>query len=173
MNKDFIIAQIIGLIAIIVLLISFKKNKKEYLLKYQIISSLLYAVQYFFLKAFSGGFINLICALRNYIFNNYKEKRIPLYWLIIIILLLVFFMSLTYIGWISMFPMIGVVMFSCALWIGDLTLIRLIEVIANILIAIYNIYVGAYTALIAVIIEIIGALTAMIRFDIIKEKGTK
>lgn len=170
MNREFLIAQIIGLIAIIVLLISFKKNNKEHLLKYQIISSLLYAIQYFFLKAYSGGFINLICALRNYIFNHYKEKKIPLFWLIMILLLLIFFMSLTYIGWISMFPMIGVVMFSCALWIGDLKLIRLIEFLANILIAIYNIYVGAYTALIAVIIEMLGALTAIIQFDILKRK---
>ena len=89
MNREFLIAQIIGLIAIIVLLISFKKNNKEHLLKYQIISSLLYAIQYFFLKAYSGGFINLICALRNYIFNHYKEKKIPLFWLIMILLLLI------------------------------------------------------------------------------------
>ena len=48
MSINFIIAQILGLIALIVLIISFQKNDKKFLLKFQTISSLLYALQYAF-----------------------------------------------------------------------------------------------------------------------------
>ena len=51
MLTNFIIAQIIGIIALIVLMISFQKNTKEKLLKYQMVSSFLYAIQYLFLGA--------------------------------------------------------------------------------------------------------------------------
>ena len=51
MLTNFIIAQIIGIIALIILMISFQKNTKRKLLTYQIVSSFLYAIQYFFLKA--------------------------------------------------------------------------------------------------------------------------
>ena len=54
---NFIIAQIFGLVALIILVISFQKNKKERLLKLQMFSSLLYAIQYVFLKAYTGFFI--------------------------------------------------------------------------------------------------------------------
>ncbi len=45
MTINFIIAQIIGIFALIILMLSFQKNEKTLLLKYQIISSLLYAIQ--------------------------------------------------------------------------------------------------------------------------------
>ena len=40
MTINFIIAQIIGILALIILMLSFQKNEKKLLLKYQIISSL-------------------------------------------------------------------------------------------------------------------------------------
>ena len=48
LSKSFIIAQLIGLSASIVLIISFNKNKKEDLLKYQVLSSLLFGLQIYF-----------------------------------------------------------------------------------------------------------------------------
>ena len=45
MTINFIIAQIIGIFALIILMLSFQKNEKTLLLKYQIISRLLYAIQ--------------------------------------------------------------------------------------------------------------------------------
>lgn len=44
MSIPFILAQILGLFALIVLIISFNKNKKKELLKYQILSSLLFGL---------------------------------------------------------------------------------------------------------------------------------
>ena len=46
MTINFIIAQVFGAIALIILIISLQKNNKKTLLKYQIFSSLLYAIQY-------------------------------------------------------------------------------------------------------------------------------
>ena len=79
---NFIIAQIFGLVALIILVISFQKNKKERLLKLQMFSSLLYAIQYVFLKAYTGFFMNIICMIRNLIFNKFKNRRPPLYCLV-------------------------------------------------------------------------------------------
>ena len=50
----FYIAQLFGIIALVILITSFQKNKKYPLLKYQIFSSLLFALQYLFLNAITG-----------------------------------------------------------------------------------------------------------------------
>ena len=55
---NFIIAQVFGGIALVILIISFQKNNKVNLLKYQMVSSLLYSVQYAFLGALPGCFMN-------------------------------------------------------------------------------------------------------------------
>ena len=160
---NFIIAQIIGAIALIILIISLQNNSKKRLLTYQMISSLLYALQYFFLKANTGCFMNLICMIRNWIFNRYPKTRPPIYWLIII---MVYTSSLSYAGIISTLPMIAVVIYSIALWNGNLTKIRITEVISCTLYIIYNIKVLAITGLIATIIELLGAVFAIYKFDI-------
>lgn len=166
----FIVAQIFGALALAILIISLQKNSKTKLLLYQSISSLLYALQYLFLNAYTGCFMNLICMIRNMIFNQYPKKRPPVYWLIITIVLMIFFSSLSYTGVISFLPMIAVILYSIALWHGNLTVIRTTEIISCSLYILYNIKVLAITGLIATIIEFVGAILAVYKFDIKKKK---
>lgn len=168
---NFIIAQIIGAVALIILIISLQSNNKKRLLTYQMVSSLLYAFQYFFLKASSGCFMNLICMLRNWIFSRYSKTSPPVYWLIITVGIMVLASSLSYTGLISILPMIAVVIYSIALWNGNLTIIRITEIISCSLYIIYNINVLAITGLIATIIELLGALFAIFKFDIKVKKA--
>lgn len=166
MTINFIIAQVFGAIALIVLIISLQKNNKKTLLKYQIFSSLLYAIQYVFLNAYTGCLMNLACMGRNIAFNKYQDKKPPIYLLIIVIFLMIAFSAFTYVGYISLLPMIAVILYSIAVWNGNLKVIRNIELISCSLYIIYNINVQAYTGLVATIIEFIGALIALVRFDI-------
>ena len=70
-------------------------------------SSFLYAIQYAFLGAFCGSLMNLTCMARNFIFNKYN-KKVPIYWLIIIVILMIIFSLMTYIGIISLLPMFAI-----------------------------------------------------------------
>ena len=169
----FIVAQIFGAFALTILIISLQKNSKTKLLLYQSISSLLYALQYLFLNAYTGCFMNLICMIRNMIFNQYPKKRPPVYWLIITIVLMIFFSSLSYTGVISFLPMIAVILYSIALWHGNLTVIRTTEIISCSLYILYNIKVLAITGLIATIIELVGAIITVYKFDIKKKKENR
>lgn len=117
--------------------------------------------------------MNLICMIRNMIFNRYPKKRPPVYWLIITIVLMIFFSSLSYTGVISFLPMIAVILYSIALWHGNLTVIRTTEIISCSLYILYNIKVLAITGLIATIIELVGAILAVYKFDIKKKKENR
>ena len=171
---NFTLAQIIGAIALIILIISFQKNDKKKLLKYQIFSSLLFAIQYVFLGAYTGCLMNFICIIRNFIFTKYSEtKKTPLYWLIIILIFIIILSLLSFDGFISLLPTLAVSLYSIAVWNGNLNSIRIVEIISCLLFIIYNIKVSAYIGLIATIIEMLGAFAAFYRFNIKIDKGSE
>ena len=171
MNTYFFIAQVIGAIALIILVMSLQKNDKRTLLKYQMFSSFLYAIQYIFLNAYTGALMNLTCMARNYIFNKYEKQQVPIGWLIIVVSVMIGLSILTFNGAISLLPMIAVVLYSVAVWDGDLKCIRIVDVISCSLFIIYNIRVLAITGLIATIIELCAAIIGIYRFDINRNKN--
>lgn len=166
---NFAIAQVMGCIALIVLILSFQKNNKKQLLKYQIISSFIYGIQYFFLNAYSGCLINFMCMIRNYIFNKYEKEKTPIHWLVLVVILLIIASIFTYNGLISILPTIAVLLYTFAIWTGNLKVIRFTEIISCSLYIIYNVYVLAITGLAATIIELIAAVITVYRFDIKKK----
>lgn len=165
----FYLAQAFGVVALIILILSFQKNKKEILLKYQIFSSLFFALQYLCLNAITGFLMNIMTMIRNIVFKKY-ENKVPVGYLIITILLMVLLSVFSYNGIISVLPTIAVILYSIAVWQKNLTITRIVEVISCTLFIIYNINVLAISGLISTIIELIFALVAIYRFDIKRRK---
>ncbi len=168
----FYIAQLFGIIALIVLMMSFQKNQKDTLLKYQIFSSLLFALQYLFLNAISGCLMNLMTMVRNLIYKKFNDK-IPILYLVLIILCMVILSLASYNGIISLLPTLAVVLYSIALWQSNLTITRITEIISCLLFIIYNIKVLAISGLISTFIEMFSAMIAIYKFDIKKFKKEK
>ena len=165
----FYLAQLFGVIGLIILILSFQQNKKSKLLKYQIFSSFCFAIQYLCLNAISGCLMNSMTLARNIIFSKFKD-RVPIIYLIVIIILMIILSMFSYNGLISIFPTIAVILYSIAIWQKNLTFTRIAEVIGCVLFIIYNINVLAISGLITTVIEMISAIIAIYRFDIKKQK---
>lgn len=173
MTIKFIIAQIIGLCALFMLILSLQNNNKKMLMKYQMFSSLLYAIQYAFLGAYTGCLLNLACVFRNYIFRRNENGRVSVIWLVVVITLIVGFSLISYADIVGFLVMFGIILFSIAMWYGNLTFMRISEAIACTLLMIYNVKVLAFTSCIATMIEISTVLIAIYRFDLKKLKKEK
>lgn len=165
MNYIYILSQIFGTIALVILILSFQKNKKDELLKLQVFSSLFFSLQYVFLNAITGCLMNLMTLVRNIIFRKFQNIK----WLIVVIALMIILSAVSYSGLISLLPTIAVILYSIAIWQKNLTITRIVEVISCSLFIIYNIKFYAITGLISTIIELISALVAIYRFDIRKK----
>ncbi len=166
-SNNFLIAQILGIVALIVLVISWQQEKKKALLHCQIVSGLLFSIQYLFLHAYTGAIIHFLSAVRNFVFSRYP-KRAPLSFLILILGLGTFLSLLNYDGWISLFPLIAYLLYGTAVWIGNLLGIRLANVISDLLGILYNFYVAAYVSLVTSVIELFSTLVSIYRFHIKK-----
>ena len=163
----FYIAQLFGIIALVILIMSFQKNKKDTLLKYQIFSSLLFALQYLFLNAISGCLMNLMTMARNLIYKKFNDK-IPIKYLILVIICMIILSFISYNGIISLLPTLAVIIYSIALWQKNLTVTRIAEIISCSLFIIYNIKVLAISGFVSTLIEMFSAIIAIYKFDIRK-----
>ena len=161
----FWIGQIMGIIALVILIVSFQINNKKRLLTLQIFSSLFFALQYLFLGAISGCLMNLMTSIRNIVFRKFKNVIC----LIIIIAIMITMSIFSYNGLISLLPGIAVIIYSIALWQDNLTITRITEVISCLLFIIYNIKFYAISGIISTIIEMVFAMIAIYRFDLRKE----
>lgn len=162
----FYIAQFIGLIGLILLIISFQKNDKKNLLKFQILSTFFIAIQYILLNAMSGFYMNIAMCIRNIIFshnNNIKNK-----YLIFIIVIMLSLSLLSYKEPISILPCIGSILYTIALAKYSLKTVRIVNIISCTLYIIYNIKFLAIAGLLATIIELTTTLYATYKFDIKK-----
>lgn len=166
----FYLAQLFGVIALCFLIISFQKNDKDELLKYQIFSSISFAIQYLLLNAITGVLMNLMSLIRNIIYKKFKE--IPFKYIVLIIIVMIILSIFSYNGVISLLPTLAVILYIIALWQKNLKITRITEVISCCLFIIYNISVLAIVGFISAIIELCFALVAVYRSDIKGNKNT-
>lgn len=163
------LAQLFGFFALVILIISFQSNNKKTLLKYQIFSSLFFAIQYLCLNAITGCLMNLMTMIRNIIYKMFKKT--PLLFVSLIIIIMIILSVFSYNGLISLLPTIAVILYSVALWQKNLKITRITEIISCSLFIIYNINVLAIIGLISTIIELLFAIIAVYKFDIKKNNN--
>lgn len=167
-----ILVQAIGGIALIFWIFSILNKEKIKILKLQNIANIFYAIQYVCLGAFSALGMNLLSLVRGLIFiNNEKKQKANSNLLIIIFSIITIIIGIiTYNSWYSLIPIVNTLGYSYSTWQKNTTVIRVIFLIAAILWIIYNLLVGAYIPMIGNIIEVISAIIAIVKFDILKNK---
>ena len=166
---NYIIAQILGILGLIVVIISFQLNTKRSLLICQCISSFLFAIQYILLNAITGFCINMTCLVRNLIFIKYGERKIPIAWIILTITVMTILSVSTYDGIISILPTISGIIYSIGIWQSNLKVTRICDIIACLNAIIYNISYLAIAGVISSILEMSSSSIALYRFNIKKD----
>lgn len=168
---NIVVAQIVGILAIIVFSLSPQQKTKVRVLIFQLTSSILYALQYLFLGAYSAVATNTIGAAKNWIFYKYanKNKENPIILLIIYIIIIVISGILTYTNIFSIFPIFLSILYAYGTWQSNLKIYRAISVFGALCWIIYNFSVAAYVSAIGNIIQLISAIVAVIRLDLMKK----
>lgn len=165
-----IFAQVIGILAVLFLALSPQQKTKKKVLTFQSFSSILYAVQYALLGAFSAAATNTIGLIKNLVFYTYakKDKNIPVLALIVYSVIIIVAGILTFNGMISVIPIILSLFYAYGVWQSNLKIYRGIAVVEAIAWIIYNFAVGAYVSVIGSVLQLLSAIVAVWRLDIKK-----
>jgi len=168
---EFIFVQIVGFIALSFIVISFQKNRRSFTLVSQLVGSLLFTVHYFLLGAWVGAAMNGLAIARAYIFNLRDSKTWIKSRVVMYIFILFFWIGgiLTWDGYLSILPILGMSLECVALWSKNTKHMRWIFLAVRPLWMTYNIMVGSYAGIMADIFLTTSLLIAVYRFDIIKK----
>lgn len=170
MIKLNIVANIIGVIALVLTLLSYQNNNKRKFLLWQILANLTLAIQYLLLNAISAVVAILIALVRNFVFFKFesKNKEIPLYILILFQFTVLIFGIFTFDGVLSIFPVIITMLFSYAAWQKKITDTYMLCVLVMVLYIVYNFYVGAYVSIVSNVLELCSAIIGKVRLNKLK-----
>lgn len=168
---NIIIAQIIGVIALIFTMISVHQVNKRKILEFQILSNFAYLSQYVCLCAWAGVAMTSLGVLRSFVFYYYdeKNKKKSLKLLFSISLLIIICGILTYDGVVSLLPIVIALGYTYALWQSNMKVFRIVSVISPLFWLAYDISVSAIVATLSCIFEFVSAFFAVLRFDIDKK----
>jgi len=156
----FIIAQMFGLISFIFGSLSMMTNKKRSVIHCNTIANFASSMQYACLGAFTGALSLLVIIIRNVTFSKYKSNKIPVIYLILVIIFAIITNIISYDGLISVLPCLAVSIFSYGIWQHNIKKIKIINILVSIIGIIYDIHYMAYvTAFAQGIYIIIGLLS--------------
>lgn len=167
MSFNFWLSQVFGIIALILVCLSYQFNDKKKFLAFQVLANLFYASAFLALNVLVGGINTLISLLRVIFLYFYEKKNLnpPK------ILFLTFFVLYIISGIVcfqtplDILAMISYEIFNLAMFIRDISLTRKMMVFPNIIIVIYNILLMTYTNALLDLLEIIVLLVAIFRFS--------
>lgn len=162
---EFVVAQVLGLIALIVVCIGyFLKNKSHFLLA-QVIANFFYAGAFLVVDAYVGTILVTISIFRC-IYLYYAEKYDFKYKIHFIPVFLLLYLSMTIVFWnkpYDFLPLMSSTLFTIGYTLNNMQKMRYILIIPNSILVIYNILCTTYTSALLDFIEILVIIIAIVK----------
>ncbi|PIN69412.1 hypothetical protein COV93_05560 [Candidatus Woesearchaeota archaeon CG11_big_fil_rev_8_21_14_0_20_43_8] len=162
-----LIIQGIGIIALIFVVLSFQSKKRYGILMFLWIAQSFFAVHFGLLEAWTAVAMNIIAAVRTYIFSQkdirgWASKRC---WPYLFIILFIAVGPFTWDGYHTLLPIIAQVIESIALWKRSPRIIRIMMLFPRPFWVVYNLMVGSYAGILTEIFVSVSILIGIYRYD--------
>lgn len=163
---NFIISQVMGGIALILVFISYFLNNKIHFLIFYIIGNIFYALSYIFINALVAGINSCFSIIRCIIIYIYdrQEKKIPWFYLPIFSFLYIAVGIVFFENYYDIIVMITPILFTLAMMMENMELLRYFMIIPNLMLVFYGILNGVYTSAVLDFIEVIVISISIVGF---------
>ena len=168
---DFI-AQALGILALVIMVLSYQQKSRKGLLAFQMASNACFAVNYFMLGAVSFAVMSLINIARSFVFyreesgDKWAQNRI---WLLVFLTITVISGILSWENILSLLVIAATVVLTFALYSKNSKTMRRLFLLPPVLYISYNVSYGALGGIGSDVFCLISAVIAIYRFDIKKE----
>ena len=139
-----IVANLIALVASLVMVYTGYLKDKKQILFYQIFQFILFIISYLILGGYTGVIICSLGIVRN-LLCYYKKLKIP-YIVLLSALCIILTIKFNTFGLIGILPLFGVVLYTCFMNTENIIKFKLLIINAMILSGIYDIVVMSYTS---------------------------
>ncbi len=164
------IAFVIGLLAVAFFVLSYLQKKRGVILAFNLTSRVLYVAQYLLLGAFEGAVLDVLGAAsgavaqsdeRDFIKKNKKLIFVGINAVIIVAGVLL------YQNIFSLFPLVGILLQTDALWLKKEKYIRIVSMLGCPFWFTYNFVSGAYGSCIGDVLSFAALGVSLVRYDIL------
>ena len=175
-----LVAQIIGIVAMILTCFSFQCKEKKNVLIFQMCGSSLFTINFFLLGAYSGALLNALGIFRAIVFINEKTFR-PKHPAWLVAFCMIFFMSYASVFLffgkplivknfvVELLPVIAMIASTISFRYSDAKTVRLYGLISSPLWLSYNIFCFSIGAIICEVLNLFSIVIGILRFDIPKK----
>ena len=169
-----IIAQVFGLLGIVGNILIMQQKSRKMLLRFKLVSDVLWTLHYLFLFAYSGFAICLISVFREIVSINRKTHKWAdcVVWPILFISAAVGSAFLTWKGPITLLTTCASILAIISFWIGKPKLSRIMAFPIGACMITYDVLIISIVGTINESLAIVSAIVGIIRLDILKRKET-
>ena len=171
-----IAAQILGIIAVSLYLLSYQLKKRSHIIWTTFTSNTLYFVQYLLLGAFSGAIMDVLSTFASFFAakkNSRSFKRHAKFFIVLIELVIaVVGVTIAFLqnSFIELLPIGGALFQTCALWFENEQTIRKFSLGSAPFWLVYNTLTKAYSSAIGSIFAMVSIIISLIRYRKSKTK---
>lgn len=165
-------AQVIGFVAMTLLVASFQQKTRNRILGVQMVSGTLWTVHYALLGAYTGMALNFVGVVRCFVYANRKDGNrfdnnyIPGIFMVVSVAVGL----LSWTGPASLLPMASLSFTSFAYWSKNPTVLRVLSYPNCICWLLFNIISGSYAGIATEVFNLISVTVGILRHDVFKKK---
>ncbi|MBQ8682918.1 MAG: YgjV family protein [Clostridia bacterium] len=173
MDKLFVQWELVGWISVVCSLLSFQQKKRGALMALQTTASITCAINMFILGDVVGGAQDVLAFFRSLTFSQREKKwaSSPL-WLVGFMAAMVVTGLLTWQSPLSVFPILGSLCSTVALWMKDVKWTRRISLLVGVCWITNHLFVGNISGIAMEAIAMLSILIGILRHDIQWKKPT-
>ena len=164
-NPTIIIANVIAFVAVAITFVSYQVNSQKKLLVIQIIATVVSAISFLVLGAWTGLAMNVVAIVRNIAYYN-KDKKLfsGKYVPFVFAAIMVGFGIATWTSWYCILSVAGLVINTIALSFASAQLIRKSILVTSPMVLLYDLFAGNIVEAVKELIAIVSAVVGIIRY---------
>ena len=167
LSLTYIISQILVIIYYLIYSGTFHLKDSNKILIFGIIATIISSISYVLLNAYTGMAMCFVAIIRNLWFQKNKRNTLGLYLIFILTLIASIF---TFNSYFCLFNIVATLIYTYALWQKNTKTYKLLGIIVNGLMIVYNIYIKSIFGVILISIALIRSIVGFLKENKYKEK---
>ena len=163
-----VLALIVGLAAVFLFLLSYQFSKRRHIIICNVVSRILYVLQYLLLFAIEGAAMDISAIPSSVLAARKHTPFVQKYRLAILVCVNGFVIGIGMLvsrNWLGWIPVVGVLFETNALWLTRERNIRLLTLVAQPCWLFYNVRCGAFGGALGNVLTMASIVMAMYRYD--------
>ena len=156
----YIVSQLLVIIYYLIYSWTFHLKDSNKILIFGIIATIISSISYLLLNAYTGMAMCFVAIIRNLLFTKSKKS---VFNLVLIFILILFASIFTFNNYFSLFNIIATLLYTYALWQKNTKTYKLLGIIVNGLMIVYDIYIQSILGVILISVAFISSLIGFIK----------